>query len=156
YGSFLGGNSLIANLARSTIIGQLSHLVAGALVGQDLTQSVVGSSAGNTAIDQSAGAATSVSRVQKGANTLVSSLLMTEAAHALGLSGFAGTVFTVTGNAITAQLLTNVENIAVKAGGDAGLGAATIGDLFAGFDKIQFANNLGGALGGALGSFIGS
>ena len=109
------------------------------------------------ALDQSAGDATGVPGFQNGANGLISSLLMTEAAQALGLSGFAGTVFTVTGSAITRQLLTNLENMAeASAGGSVDLGASTVDGLFAGFDSITFATNLGAALGGSFGTYLGS
>ena len=71
----------------------------------------------------------------------LSSLLVGEAAQALGLNGFAGVVFTSVGTTITTQLVKNLGNIALDP--SSGLGEISASQLFNGFEDLSsFATNL--------------
>ncbi|MDU6672588.1 MAG: hypothetical protein E6501_28795, partial [Bradyrhizobium sp.] len=158
YGAFLGGNSMIGSIGRSYLIGQLGQAVAKSDALNELARSLADSTGAKSPINSalSDSAATTGNGFVDGVDGMVSSLLLAEAAQALGIRGFAGTVFTITGSAITKQLLINLENIAKTAVNGATLDSVTIGDLFKGFDPATFFTNLGDAIGGAAGSYLGS
>lgn len=145
-GNILGGNSVMGRLVGSTIGGTLSADLGAILTASNgFTQSIVAIGAdGSTILNQGLGAALgfgSDSNFDGQAESGVASLLMGEAAQALGLKGIAGGLFSTVGTSITNQLLSNA--VAGK-------------DLISGFGSQNFNISVENAIGGYLGSYLGS
>lgn len=166
-GALLGGNSLAARALGSTVVGTL-----GRTLGQSLEQSGLFSQSvteraldGLTVLDRSAGDAieqvglASENGAIDGANFGdsvgggISSLLVGEAAQALGLHGFGGQLFTTVAGSITTRLVNNLGNLVIPPG--EGLGVDSLDVLFAGFESAEFGMNLVGNIGAVFGSFLG-
>jgi RHS repeat-associated protein len=83
----------------------------------------------------------------------LSSLLLADAAQKLGISGFAGQVFTTTGSTIASQLLSN---IAAAAQQGQTISQITSDTLLVGMKWATILSSVGSALGSYLGSKIGN
>src|SRR5947209_6022483 len=90
-----------------------------------------------------------VGSLPSGAIATVSSLLMSELAHSLHLSGFEGGLFTTVGTTITSQLVTNAYGMMTGAS----LNGAPY-TMFTGFDTGAIFTQLEGAVAGYLGSTL--
>jgi hypothetical protein len=82
----------------------------------------------------------------------ISSLLVGEAAQALGLHGLGGQLITTVAGSITAKLVSNLGSLVIPAG--EGLGVDSLDVLFAGFESAEFGANLVGNIGAVFGSFL--
>jgi hypothetical protein len=166
-GALLGGNSIAARALGSTVVGAL-----GRTLGQGLEQSGLFSQAvtergidGRTLMDRSTGDAIeqvglasengAIDGVNFGDSVGggISSLLVGEAAQALGLHGLGGQLVTTVAGTITSKLVSNLGNLVIPAG--EGLGVDSLDVLFAGFESAQFGINLVGNIGAVFGSFLG-
>ena len=76
----------------------------------------------------------------------ISSLLVTEAAEALGIEGFVGDIFTSTGSTITEQLIDNI----VANGVD-----LDVASIFEGFETTELVTSLGQNIGSILANHLG-
>src|SRR5947209_1175446 len=153
-GGILGGNSLTGRIAGATVLGTLGQSVGNILDRSGFTDALLGHGPFTTNLFDSAVSTTvadfggdlGVNAVGTIAGTF-SSLLFGEAAHALGLNGFAAGAFTTVGTSITTQLATN-------------LGAMTLNSLdipttlVADFSPGNFVGNAAGAIGGYFGSYL--
>ena len=151
-GTYLGGNSLVGQLAAGTVMGAIGKEVGKALfMGGTFTletsiQNAFGTLAGGSGVGS----------LPSGAIASISSLLMSELADSLNLSGFEGGLFQTVGTTITSQLITNAYGM---------MTGATYGDgiaytMFTGFDPASIASQLGPSvalqLGTAIGGYLGS
>ena len=126
----------------------------------DLAQSIVDAAGGPSLLDLGLGSASaslgSAGSISDGAGSMFSSLLMVEAAQALGLKGFAGTAFTITGGALTKTVLDNLQVLAEAQGQGLELDAELIGVMFQDFNPATFLAGVGNAIGGAFGDYLSS
>jgi hypothetical protein len=137
-GGFLGGNSLVDRVAAGTAISTIAGRF-GALVDQSINTSGAalnnsGSSLFDTAFQKSVAGDGTVTSLGWGGDAIaggLSSLLVGEAAQALGLHGLEATAFNTVAGSVTTQLMRNAYGI-ISAGGD--LTGANAGSLFGGFD----------------------
>jgi hypothetical protein len=154
-GGILGGNSIAGRIAGSTVVGALGQSVGAALVANGLSIPLLGGGSLNASLfDQSVrstvqnfGGDLAVNAVGNIAGGL-SSLLFGEAAHALGLNGFAGGLFTTIGTSITSQLATNLGAMTLNSVGI----STTL--VTANFSPEAFIGNISGAIGGYFGSYL--
>jgi len=156
-GSFLGGNSLEGRIAASTVVGLIGRGLGTVLQQSgNWAQNITAIGAGGQSLaDQTVGNAAGGLNVSDAFAGGLSSLLVGEAAQALGIHGFAGVVFTSIGTSITTQLVKNLGSIALQAGTE-GIGEISSAALFAGFEGADFALNLENGIGGAVGGFLAS
>jgi hypothetical protein len=163
-GTFLGGNSLAGQIgaatALGTIAGKFGELIErsagfgsnGASLGLDGLSVFDHAFADTVKLDVDG----NVSTIGWGGDAIasgLSSLLIGEAAQALGLKGFGAAAFNTVGTAFTTQILKNAYNV-ISVGGD--LSASTASGLFAGLGGDKFITSLETQIGGALGSYIGA
>jgi hypothetical protein len=135
-GGFLGGNSLVERVAAGTAISTIAGRF-GALVDQSINTSGTalnnsGSSLFDTAFHEALAQDGTVTSLGWGGDAIaggLSSLLVGEAAQALGLHGFEATAFNTVAGSVTTQLMRNAYGI-ISAGGD--LTEASLGQLFNG------------------------
>jgi hypothetical protein len=154
-GGILGGNSIAGRIVGSTVVGALGQSVGAALVANGLSIPLLGGGSLNASLfDQSVqstvanfGGDLAVNAVGNIAGGL-SSLLFGEAAHALGLNGFAAGLFTTVGTSITTQLATNLGAMTL---GSAGISSTL---LTTNFSASAFIGNISGAIGGFFGSYL--
>jgi hypothetical protein len=152
-GGILGGNSLAGRIAGATVLGTLGQSVGSILSNSGLGTALLGNGTLTSSLFDNA-VSTTIADFggNLGANAVgniagtFSSLLFGEAAHALGLNGFAAGAFTTVGTSITAQLATNLGSQALTSLGVAGLDAT--------FNPGVFVGNIGGAIGGYFGSYL--
>jgi hypothetical protein len=153
-GGILGGNSLAGHIGASTVLGTLGQSVGNILDRSGFTDALLGNGPFTTNLFDSAVSTTvanfggdlGVNAVGTIAGTF-SSLLFGEAAHALGLNGFAAGAFTTIGTSITSQLATNLGAMTLNA-----LDIPTT--LVADFSPGNFVGNAAGAIGGYFGSYL--
>jgi hypothetical protein len=135
-GGFLGGNSLVERVAAGTAISTIAGRF-GALVDQSINTSGAalnnsGSSLFDTAFHETLAQDGTVTSLGWGGDAIaggLSSLLVGEAAQALGLHGFAATAFNTVAGSVTTQLMRDAYGI-ISAGGD--LTETSLGQLFNG------------------------
>jgi hypothetical protein len=153
-GGILGGNSLAGRIAGATVLGTLGESVGSILSNSGLGTALLGNGSLNASLFDSAVSSTvadfggdlGVNAVGNIAGGL-SSLLFGEAAHALGLNGFAAGAFTTIGTSITSQLATNLGAMTLNA---AGISTTLVANFSAG----AFIGNISGAIGGYFGSYL--
>jgi hypothetical protein len=153
-GGILGGNSLAGRVVGATVLGALGQSVGTALAINGLGIPLLGNGSLNPSLFDNAvrttvnnfGGDLAVNAVGGIAGSF-SSLLFGEAAHALGLNGFAAGAFTTIGTSITSQLATNLGAMTLNA-----LDIPTT--LVANFSPENFIGNIGGAIGGYFGSYL--
>jgi hypothetical protein len=153
-GGILGGNSIAGGIVGSTVIGALGQSVGTALVANGLGVPLLGGGSLNASLFDDAVSSTVANfGGDLGVNAVgniaggFSSLLFGEAAHALGLNGFAGGLFTTIGTSITSQLATNLGAMTLNA---AGISTT----LATNFSAGAFIGNISGAIGGYFGSYL--
>ncbi len=146
-GTYLGGNSLVAQLGAGTVMGAI-----GKEVGKALTMG--GTFSLDTSIDNAFGSLVTpgggVGSLASGAIATISSLLMSELADEFNLGGFEGGLFTTAGSTITSQLVTNAYGM--MTGATWGNGNAYT--MFTGFDSGAIVLQLESAIAGYLGSTL--
>jgi hypothetical protein len=133
-GGFLGGNSLVERVAGGTAISTIAGRF-GALVDQSINTSGAalnnsGSSLFDSAFQQTVAGDGTVTSLGWGGDAIaggLSSLLVGEAAQALGLHGFEATAFNTVAGSVTTQLMRNAYGV-ISAGGD--LTEASLGQMF--------------------------
>jgi hypothetical protein len=180
-GGILGGNSLVGRIAGATVLGTLGESVGNILSRSGLGTALLGNGSLDPSLFDSAvtttvadfGGDLSVNAIGDIAGSF-SSLLFGEAAHALGLNGFAAGAFTTIGTSITSQLATNLGAMTLNAAGvsttltanfspEAFIGNAesAIGGYFGSYLAAQIlpptgiASSIGGRIGGAVGNLLG-
>jgi hypothetical protein len=145
-GTYLGGNSLVAQLGAGTVMGAIGKEVGKALfMGGTFTletsiQNAFGTLAGGSGVGSLPSAAIAT----------ISSLLMSELADTLNLSGFEGGLFQTVGTPITTKLITNA--FGMMTGATWGNGNAYT--MFTGFNSDVIVPEIGGVVGGYLGSTL--
>jgi hypothetical protein len=157
-GNFLGGNSLVAHVGYSTLLGTAGGEIMNLLSsGGSLSTAITAFAADGTTIADSALTAGAASlgdsqflgTLENGIGSGLSSLLIGEAAHALGLNGIGAVLFNAVGgslaNSLTTTIVKNVLNSSTM---------LTPTSLFAGVDPTKLLGGVATSLGGALGSYL--
>jgi uncharacterized protein YcfJ len=145
-GNYLGGDQPFAKLAAGTVLGAIGKEVGKALfLGGSFTletsiQNAFGTLAGEPGVGSLPSAAIAT----------ISSLLMSELADTLNLSGFEGGLFTTVGTTITTKLITNAHLIMTNAT----WGNGNAYTMFTGFNSDVIVPEIGSAVGGYLGSTL--
>jgi Ca2+-binding RTX toxin-like protein len=162
-GGFLGDNSFEAKVLKAAMFSLVNKSITGLLIGESnfevsIVDQLIVTDEGGSILDESlSDAFTDLSN--SGGNLSIqiggfaSSLLLGEAAKALGLTGFGATVFTSVGTTITTQLIKNLGNL-VTGTGEVGAGSLSL--LFQGFDPGKLIGGFGASLAGPAGAYLAS
>ena len=150
-GRYLGGNSLVGQLAGSTVMGAFGKEIATALtMGASFDVELALENAFGTLVGGDG-----IGSLPAGGIGFISSLLMSELADALDLHGFEGGLFQTVGTTVTNQLITNAYGMVTGATYIPTPGADPVPyTMFSGFDTGAIFTQLQGAVGGFLGSTL--
>ncbi len=145
-GQLVGGNNLAVKIGAGTLGGAIGKEIGNALqYGASFSLDAVVT---NGLANVPGGFAGGLPGAAIGA---LSSLLIGEIADALDLPGFASGLFQTAGTSVTTQLMTNAFGVATASiNPGTGLGYT----LLDGFNTVEFASGLSGAIGGYLGGAL--